>query len=1350
MVRLMEFNRTATFAWSHDKLPRLVTGTVSGTIDANFTNESNLELWDIVKGNDDDNNTTDQNNKDNNENINNNNDNISKKNDNNKPIASLSVDAKFNDLDWSIDNKIISGALEDGSLQFFNVVDNIENENITDTTINSIGKFNYSNSKSVIKTIKFNPKQSNVLISGDSKGEILIWDTNKCINSTNNNNTTSSSIVQDYQPMKPGMAMTSMDEIQSLAWNRSLAHVFASTGSSTFAAIWDLKAKKEVIHLSYTSPLTGLKPQLSVVEWHPSNSTRLVTATGSDTEPQIIMWDLRNSNTPLNILSGGHSKGILSLDWCQNDETLLLSSGRDNSVVLWDPINSEKLTQFPPKGNWTFKSKFAPYNSDFFATASYDSKVEIQSLQNLVNDLDQEQTVNKQHESETEFWDNVLQEESTEKPTVFKLHAPNWYGNKSPGAHWAFGGKLVNISNDGLSVHITTPKIAGLEKNKLLNDALKGKDFDAIINIRLAKSINKVNEDDWSLLEKLTMDGRDEFLKDSFNLDEEDEDENVNAEKGGDLKEKETTDDDINNVEKVDDGEQFFEKIENKFEPVGKFNLGNDLETSIVKKLLNDQTKEAIDETLKNDLLLESLMIVLNSNDQLLKEKVKNAYFTKYGNQSNLARFIYCTDNQHVQDMVTNLDIDNWKYIVQTIDKYYSNQPVEQNRCLIELGDRLFEVGKRQEAFSVYLAADSIDSVAKVWLKEFSEMEDLVKKDNKTIYEAHSECLTEFIERFTVFSSFIGNAKIENNALISKFLEFVDLASASGDFDLAAEFLNILPHDNEQVKTEKERVLLASGKSTKAKIGAIDNSKSSKQHYRANIPPMQPLSHKQTVQNIITPPVVGATPQVPSKSIYAPAQTMTPAPSTINATPVMGSQQQMKPASNPYAPSTNYQSNAPPVSGLSYNNSNYNKTVTPPPPVAPYNSNNYINKKPTPPISDMTTQNAAPITSSYMPPVNPYAAAAAAAAEIPMTNNELNNDFVDGTRNNSINSGVISGQKPYLNKKANDGWNDFDLTLTVKDGKPARAKAMSVVFPNDSMVNKMTSPGSNNVPTPPAALSRRTSSASIVAPPPPIGIKKKDTSSKLAEVMTPPKPQVNPYAPQANTNAMGTPPSSTTRFNETNSLPPTKPPLNPYAPSAGMMAPPVAGSVAPPIINPTSNSRSNISTPSLGPPPMNTKRRTNLSQQQTETSGITGSLDQIASSSNNTGAVQSTPAANNVSPETLDTNVTTTIPEDQREIIDFLKEELERVTPLTPKEYSKQLKDCDKRLKILYQHLENQDLLTQPTIDKLKQIIVFLKEKKYSEAMQIHIDIATNHSHEGGNWLTGIKRLIGIAEATSN
>lgn len=48
MVRLREIPRTAAFAWSPDVAnPLLVTGTRAGAVDADFSDETTLELWDL-------------------------------------------------------------------------------------------------------------------------------------------------------------------------------------------------------------------------------------------------------------------------------------------------------------------------------------------------------------------------------------------------------------------------------------------------------------------------------------------------------------------------------------------------------------------------------------------------------------------------------------------------------------------------------------------------------------------------------------------------------------------------------------------------------------------------------------------------------------------------------------------------------------------------------------------------------------------------------------------------------------------------------------------------------------------------------------------------------------------------------------------------------------------------------------------------------------------------------------------------------------------------------------------------------------------------------------------------------
>lgn len=69
-------------------------------------------------------------------------------------------------------------------------------------------------------------------------------------------------------------------------------------------------------------------------------ATRLVTSSEDDTSPIIMVWDLRNARAPEKILTG-HEKGVLSLSWCKQDADLLLSCGKDNRALCWNPQTSE-------------------------------------------------------------------------------------------------------------------------------------------------------------------------------------------------------------------------------------------------------------------------------------------------------------------------------------------------------------------------------------------------------------------------------------------------------------------------------------------------------------------------------------------------------------------------------------------------------------------------------------------------------------------------------------------------------------------------------------------------------------------------------------------------------------------------------------------------------------------------------------------------------------------------------------------------------------------------------------------------------------------------------------------------
>jgi protein transport protein SEC31 len=100
MVRLCEIPRTATFAWSSDAVhPKIVTGTKAGAVDADFSNDTALELWDLdlkpTSGSAE-----------------------------LQPSVSLTVDSRFHDVAWSQPTTgrpqgLIAGALESGALDLW-------------------------------------------------------------------------------------------------------------------------------------------------------------------------------------------------------------------------------------------------------------------------------------------------------------------------------------------------------------------------------------------------------------------------------------------------------------------------------------------------------------------------------------------------------------------------------------------------------------------------------------------------------------------------------------------------------------------------------------------------------------------------------------------------------------------------------------------------------------------------------------------------------------------------------------------------------------------------------------------------------------------------------------------------------------------------------------------------------------------------------------------------------------------------------------------------------------------------------------------------------------------------------
>lgn len=90
---------------------------------------------------------------------------------------------------------------------------------------------------------------------------------------------------------------------------------------------------------------------------------------------------------------------------------------------------------------------------------------------------------------------------------------------------------------------------------------------------------------------------------------------------------------------------------------------------------------------------------------------------------------------------------------------------------------------------------------------------------------------------------------------------------------------------------------------------------------------------------------------------------------------------------------------------------------------------------------------------------------------------------------------------------------------------------------------------------------------------------------------------------------------------------------------------------------------------------------------------------------------------------------------------------MQRVKAVAPQSFKQQVSDTEKRLNILFDHLNNEDLLKEQTINDMVQLAQSLQARDYEQAQMIHVDIMTNRTEECGNWMVNL--ALGFDPCTS-
>lgn len=89
---------------------------------------------------------------------------------------------------------------------------------------------------------------------------------------------------------------------------------------------------------------------------------------------------------------------------------------------------------------------------------------------------------------------------------------------------------------------------------------------------------------------------------------------------------------------------------------------------------------------------------------------------------------------------------------------------------------------------------------------------------------------------------------------------------------------------------------------------------------------------------------------------------------------------------------------------------------------------------------------------------------------------------------------------------------------------------------------------------------------------------------------------------------------------------------------------------------------------------------------------------------------------------------------------------MQRVKSRAPPNYMPQVTDTEKRLNILFDHLNNGDLLRQDTILSMTELAQALQSRSYEHAQALQEDISKTHMDELGYWMVSLLQIVPPAQ----
>uniref|UniRef100_A0A8C7QW55 Protein transport protein Sec31A n=1 Tax=Oncorhynchus mykiss TaxID=8022 RepID=A0A8C7QW55_ONCMY len=599
-----------------------------------------------------------------------------------------------------------------------------------------------------VRALDVNSFQDNLVASGGNESEIYIWDLNNF-----------------GSPMTPGPKTQPLEDISCVAWNRQVQHILASASPSGRASIWDLRKNDLIIKVSDHSN----RMHCSGLEWNPEVATQLVLASEDDRMPVIQIWDLRFATSPLKVLEN-HTRGVLAIAWSLADPELLLSCGKDNRILCWNPNTAEVLYELPTSTQWCFDIQWCPRNPAVLSAAAFDGHISIYSIMGGSSQAfsqTQADTISTSFGNMDPFGMGQtlpplqLSQAPPASTTITPLKKPPKWIRRPVGASFAFGGKLVSLENikpnpqqpqqpTAHVVHISQviTETTFLERSAQLQATLAAGSFVDFCQEKMDSAQNEFEKTVWSFLKvNFENDARGKYLELLGYKKEElapaaevevtgrleplaaevDLTEGLGAEP---IAQEEMPVNEEIPLEEVPSSHPVSPSQRESGQTVVGF-VPSGVDGLITQALLTGDFQGAVELCLHDNRMADSIILAIAGGAELL-EKTQRKYFTK--THSKITKLISAVVMRDWRDVLQTCELQNWKEALAAVMTYA--QPEEFSSLCDLLGCRLEAVEDctlQAQACLCYICAGNVEKLVTCWTRAQDRhcplsLQDLVEK----------------------------------------------------------------------------------------------------------------------------------------------------------------------------------------------------------------------------------------------------------------------------------------------------------------------------------------------------------------------------------------------------------------------------------------------------------------------------------------------------------------------------------------------------------------------------------------------------------------------------------------------